>query len=501
MESSHGRDPHVGPDEVFPVHLIDQTALVRSSLISYTFKYEQVLDASKLRDSLSTLLASKEWRKVGGRLRVDKAGKLEIHVPIKFTPDRPPIRFSHVHHDMRMDQHHLARRLPKKTGDKPSLHEGCHTFREFSIPTTLPNDIKHYLSTDEPLVCLHITTFADGTLVSITFPHSLTDAMGTSSLIRAWAHVLLQGGCESLDIHPEGMTNDILASVGSPSDKAAEDTKFVLEDQETRGLSLLALGARFAFDMFARRNIQTKIIYLPANFISHLRQQASKDLKLGSGDEDGGVSFVSDGDIITAWGSRMILSSAPSRGSALICNVFDMRKRVDGIHWSPTAAYLQNLILPSTTALTADEATTLSVSQLAGRVRKAIVEQTTGPQVRSLMRIARSWFVSPGTMPLFASWDAIRAIFITNWAKARFLDQADFAPAVEREETRQGVGTLKPVAYWGTTLSVTDNPRDVFVIYGKDNDGDYWVHGYLRAETWELIQNELEGYCQTLVAV
>ncbi|KAI0145603.1 hypothetical protein GGR57DRAFT_517093 [Xylariaceae sp. FL1272] len=501
MEESHGRDPHGGPDEVFPVHLIDQTALVRSSLISYTFKYEEVLDAIKLRDSLSILLVSKEWRKLGGRLRVNKTGKLEIHVPKQFTPARPPIRFSHIRHEMKMNQHHLASRLPKKTGDKPSLQEGCHTLREFSIPTTLPNDIKHYLSTDEPLICLHITTFADGTLVSITLPHSMTDAMGTSSLIRAWTQVLHGGACDSLDVHPKGMTYDILAPVGGPGDKAARDTKFVLEGQEIRGLSLLALEARLAFDMFARRNIRTQIMYLPAKFIDHLRQQASKDLKLGKRGEDGGVSFVSDGDIITAWGSRMILSSAPSRGGALICNVFDMRKRVDGIDWSPTAAYMQNLILPSTTVLTADEAATLSVSQLAGRVRKAIIEQTTGAQVRSLMRIARSWFVSPGTMPLFASWDTNRAIFVTNWAKARFLDEADFAPAAKRGQARQGVETLKPVAYWGTTLSVTDDPRDVLVIYGKDREGDYWVHGYLRAETWDLIQKELERYQKTLAEV
>jgi hypothetical protein len=43
-------------------------------------------------------------------------------------------------------------------------------------------------------------------------------------------------------------------------------------------------------------------------------------------------------------------------------------------------------------------------------------------------------------------------------------------------------------------MGTSDNPRDTFVIYGKDAEGNYWVHGYLRQETWDLIQEEFEQY-------
>ena len=61
---------------------------------------------------------------------------------------------------------------------------------------------------------------------------------------------------------------------------------------------------------------------------------------------------------------------------------------------------------------------------------------------------------------------------------------------VEKHQTSPGVC----VSYWGTMISNKDHPRDTFVFYGKDVSGNYWVHGYLRPETWELMQEEFRGY-------
>lgn len=58
-------------DEVYPVHFIDQAAIVRSSVISYVFRFEQVLDANALHAALLGLLEVGDWRKLGGRLRLN----------------------------------------------------------------------------------------------------------------------------------------------------------------------------------------------------------------------------------------------------------------------------------------------------------------------------------------------------------------------------------------------------------------------------------------------
>ena len=55
-------------DEVYPLHALDDIKTNRMFL-SWIMRFNDVLDAEKLRDSLSRLLAIGDWRKLGGRLR------------------------------------------------------------------------------------------------------------------------------------------------------------------------------------------------------------------------------------------------------------------------------------------------------------------------------------------------------------------------------------------------------------------------------------------------
>lgn len=373
--------------------------------------------------------------------------------------------------------------------------------------------------------------------MALTFPHSLTDAMGASQLLRSWADVV--SGRRRIVPPPQGTEVDPLQHIGTAADAQvlSGPREFVLERQQTRGLVLAVFIARYVWDTLTRRSIQAKHMYLPAQFIAALRAGVEEDLRRGStpaitttgNEEEEEVPFVSDGDLILAWGTRVLLSSSSAWAhcSAVICNVFDLRARLDSVFKTTGSGgpYLQNLILPATTVLSRDEAAGASVADIARRVRRAIVEQTTDAQVRRLLHLARVWFSSMGMMPLFARWDS-RVISCTNWSKARFLEAADFGPRAVVAETpavrRGGQNELeveqdkgnkdkesvvsvpgdekanatpgKPVMYWGTTLSVTDKPRDCFVIYGKDAGGNYWVHGYLRSETWTFIEKELKKY-------
>jgi hypothetical protein len=57
-------------DHVYPVHTLDDTPTMRSILITWTICFNDVLDADKLQQSLSSLLNIGDWRKLGGRLRL-----------------------------------------------------------------------------------------------------------------------------------------------------------------------------------------------------------------------------------------------------------------------------------------------------------------------------------------------------------------------------------------------------------------------------------------------
>jgi hypothetical protein len=59
----------VDGDEVYPLFVLDDTKLYRELMLTWTFCFNDVLDAKKLHSSLSKLLEIGDWRKLGGRVR------------------------------------------------------------------------------------------------------------------------------------------------------------------------------------------------------------------------------------------------------------------------------------------------------------------------------------------------------------------------------------------------------------------------------------------------
>ncbi len=58
-------------DEVVQGHVLDDTATNREIGMTWTLRFEDVLDADKLHGALARLLEIGNWRKIGGRLKLD----------------------------------------------------------------------------------------------------------------------------------------------------------------------------------------------------------------------------------------------------------------------------------------------------------------------------------------------------------------------------------------------------------------------------------------------
>jgi len=58
-------------DEVIPAFVLDDTPTNRGIMMSWTMKFDDVLDPEKLHSSLERLLSIGNWRKIGGRLRLN----------------------------------------------------------------------------------------------------------------------------------------------------------------------------------------------------------------------------------------------------------------------------------------------------------------------------------------------------------------------------------------------------------------------------------------------
>jgi hypothetical protein len=59
----------VPTDEVVPMHLFDDVFYLRGYTLIWTFRFDDILDADMLGNSLSELFQTEGWRKLGGRLR------------------------------------------------------------------------------------------------------------------------------------------------------------------------------------------------------------------------------------------------------------------------------------------------------------------------------------------------------------------------------------------------------------------------------------------------
>jgi hypothetical protein len=313
---------------------------------------------------------------------------MEIHVPRKFTDERPAIRFSHLKFVVRIEEHPVGCRLLKKTGEFPSIQDGYHRFKCIILPENLPDKYEDYFSTDEPLISLHIASFANATLVSISHPHTALDAMGTSELIRAWSSVLE----DRLDYVPTvlGAREDVMGTVGTILDEKAQSPYF-LQDKQIKGLSKLAFVIRLGWELLTSKKTDVRTIFLPAKFMSQLRQKTQDQLSFGSSSEYS--MFLSDGDLITVWLSRMIISSCSKKRSTTICLACDLRSRLKDT-FTPGGSYLQNLVLLLSVFLPAEEVSTLSIGQIVFRLRQAIVEQATDMQARSLMRVLKTSYAT-----------------------------------------------------------------------------------------------------------
>jgi len=58
-------------DDIYPTTLFDDTKSMRDMILHWTFHFNDVLDAEKLRISLARLLEIGDWRKIGGRYRIN----------------------------------------------------------------------------------------------------------------------------------------------------------------------------------------------------------------------------------------------------------------------------------------------------------------------------------------------------------------------------------------------------------------------------------------------
>ncbi|ELQ33658.1 hypothetical protein OOU_Y34scaffold00913g5, partial [Pyricularia oryzae Y34] len=420
----------------------------------WTARFDDVLDANVLYQALEALIRRDGWRKMGGRLRLNV------------------LRFLHTVFDLAIDEHPLACKLPRATGEHASAHPGTSELIELLYPDDhRPTCLEDYVCTDEPQLRLYVVLFNDATIVSVTAPHASGDIMAHAGIVKGWVD-MLHGRAQEVQRF-DGFRTDPLAEMVKRADSS--QVAEMLEGKILRGVRHAMYVIFYLWDMLFGPRMQHRTLFFPASTVVKMREQALDHLHQ-QGDEK---PFVSNGDVLTAWLSKMAaapMAARAPRKSLTILNALDLRGRLSST-LNPAAMYGQNLTMHCCAFVTLGEAATAPLGVVARAVRQSIVEQGAEKQLEAFTKTM--WELG-GDRPVATAVDAYLFAF-SSWAKARFNHIMDFSPAIVSKGNRASGATAdgqapgKPVWVLSTTMGFTLLARYWLNITGEDLAGNYWA--------------------------
>ncbi|KAJ5292011.1 hypothetical protein N7478_001262 [Penicillium angulare] len=487
-----GHPPSSITEDIYPVHTLDDIKTLRM-FINWTMCFNDVLDPEKLHNSLSRLLNIGDWRKLGGRLRLKDDGKLEVYVPRPFTAEQQAVTFTHADFGMRIEEHPVACRFPRPT-DRPYIQHISQDFLPFMARQNFPTTIEEMIRQKLPQISLHISSFSDATLVALTWPHTMMDAIGQQDLLQGWSLVLAG---EEQKVPPFlGAREDILLEAEN-STNYKDQGEFLLERNRLTGMSKLIFIVRFLWDKFWNPPREYRLVFLPRDTFERLQRRIQGEVA-ETAQSGAHIPFVSEGDILTAWVTRVVASSEPKPRPITVAIISNARFRLP-LLINSEGVYIQNMLCLAF-AFISSQITRGAAGPIALSHRRQIAEQMTEEQTLHLLKTMRRDIESRGN-PRFEFGESNAGIIVfNNLTKADIIKAAHFGPAVlrqgEAENSRSNLpGTMK--AFFARDLNMAVPAVNDFSMLGKDYDGNYWLRGNLLPRAWKKMEEELKNSWRT----
>ncbi|EFQ96993.1 LysR family regulatory protein [Nannizzia gypsea CBS 118893] len=493
--------PTVPTDTIIPFHFWDDDHHTRGLSFDIAFRFDDILDHEKLRRALSRLLEIGDWRKLGARIRRNTDGELEYHVPQHFNVERPGFAYSTATYSMNIADHPQASRLAQPhdlhAAGRPSVFSTAYAttpeFRSFIRTADFPDRLEGWLCSDSPQLAIRIINFQDGSLITISFLHSLTDMIGLNDILDAWTAVLR--GQEEQVKPFVGFSQDPLAGLSRTKSNSLQ--KYVFADTLLMGFAwfLFALRYILTVELFWQRREEDRVIFLPARYLQQMREEATEELTLKNHGDSSNPPFISEGDVLFAWWTKIVLqaeSPSPSR-TINMRNTYCCRSILAELGHMPsaTSALVTNAVFATLTFLSVRQVLEEPLSFTASEVRKSLIQQRTPEQLRALDAIQRNTLDNAHHPALFGNPN-MYMIMISNWVKAK-LFQVDFSAAVQREgmsldERSNQLGMPSCIQGTGTKGYAT---RNTGVVIGKDAAGNWWLLYTLRKQSWPAVEEQI----------
>ncbi|GJC85416.1 transcriptional regulator sdnM [Colletotrichum liriopes] len=374
--------------------------------------------------------------------------------------------------------------MPRAT-QRPAVLADPSDFLDLARSPNGPRVLNDYLYSDEPQLALHIVSFQDATLISISLPHTLTDGTGGGRIYLSWS-LALQGRDDEIPAF-HGFDHDPLATFGETSSES-----YMYADRLVTGWRAILFKLGQWYDSVRYRS-ESRVVCMPAAVLADLRQTAIEEIRAATKDDE---AFVSDNDVLCAWFTRLAISDTPqtSDRTIRIMNAFSLAAVLGNDRIPSAKAYVSNAATEMYAFLSAREIFTKPLSYTAYAVRRSMMNGGTRNQVEALAALKRQYMAENGEPPILGD-ATMEMISFSNWSKGKFLE-TDFSAAIIKEGSpraaranRPGIPSYIQFNAWSKKFQI----RNIFPIMGKDAAGNYWLQGPLREGVWDMIDRKLKA--------
>ncbi|KAM0483598.1 hypothetical protein ACHAPX_002089 [Trichoderma viride] len=466
----------VPTDLVVPVGFFDDTIIFRTFVLYTLFVFDDVLDPERLRTSLERVVSRHGWNKLGARLRRNGRGELEHHIPAEFTPDRPAVGFSHVDYSaIAKEDHPAASCIPRPCNDQPAVVGDPDDLSELIYGHEVPKTLDDYIYTDRPQLGLRVVSFKNATIVVLHWIHLAFDATAKRALLDAW--MLMLRGRESEILEPLGPHEYILEHLGkNPTEH------HVLAEHHLSKPGLVWWALQNFYNLIVIKK-EHRMVCVPAAYLAKLRAKALAELAAQTAGEESQVPFLSEGDVLLAWVSRLAMANLSE----------DSEKTVaiqQAYQWRPVLAdllpdnrpFLSNCVGFLSTLLPVKDLLQKPLSHVAAQIRRSITDQGSREQVEAYTSLVR---LDPANRaPPFFGDRSMHLFMFSNWRKSNMYKVNLMAATVTPRQT-----PLTPS--YVQSVQGPYNFTDGIIIVGKDAEGNYWLSGYRSKSLWEMMEKKM----------
>lgn len=415
------------------------------------------------------------------------AGKIEIHIPQCYDEQKPAIVWSHDDRQQSIRENELARRLPEYAKAlHPTLYEDASAFESLVARPGRPTKLEQWIEQGHPGLSVHVVSFTDATLVTLSWNHVFFDALGRQDFLLAWQAVMNGKDDEVPTFIP--YEEDPLVCLAQDADPRDH----VLYGLALTGIWFVLFVMSFIYEVVVHSKEAGRMVRFPKAWVDNLREEAMAELRTkGVAEKD---VFLSHGDVLLAFWAKITLAAQRLRPSQplYMINAMNLRGASDEVPVPGKVAYIGNAAMGSITMSTAAEIEKLSVSELASRIREDLRRQRAPDQVKAQVAWQLQCYMKGARAPMAGRWNQL-VFSWSNWSRAKFFD-VDFSSAVvkaglpdNKRSTKVGQPSL--VMNGGHTNGIS--LRNGGPLIGQDANGDWWANWVMRAEAWPQVQKAL----------